>query len=327
MRIVASVLIGSSLAFVFFLLANTLQGELSEDQYSRSRVAHTAREVVQSVGSALGVIEDTCHKPFHYTIGTVDPRFEISRDDVKAALQKAATIWETASGEDLLQYDEQADFAINLIFDERQQRTIDTKRLQKELGSVQTLQEGISRSYDTLFTTYNKQKSRYEDDIATYKRLGDAYQQQVKYWNAKGGAPSEEYNQLQKQQKNLESLANALEKQRKKVNALVQQMNALAQKESKALSGYNALASTYESVYGDAKEFDQGVYTGKEINIYQFEDETQLVLVLSHEFGHALGMNHVENPASIMYYLMDQQEVRQIIPSSEDRTALATRCQ
>ena len=65
----------------------------------------------------------------------------------------------------------------------------------------------------------------------------------------------------------------------------------------------------YNSRFAEAKEFTQGDYTGTAINIYQYDAEDELTIVLAHEFGHALSLDHVLNAHSIMYYFMDEQQV------------------
>lgn len=49
-------------------------------------------------------------------------------------------------------------------------------------------------------------------------------------------------------------------------------------------------------------EFDKGDYHSRsgELNIYQFDDDRDLLLVLAHEFGHALDMDHVLDDQAIM---------------------------
>lgn len=288
-------------------------------------VVGVVRDVVQKIESALNP-QNRCSAPFHYAIGTVDPRFGLGRENLKADMLQAESIWEDTAKEDLLQYDEQSAFKINLVFDDRQKKTLESKQLEQKLNTVQTLQQGISQEYDTLSNQYTKKKAQYESDVKKYERLSDDYDRQVTYWNDKGGAPENEYQQLQEQQKTLNALGAAIEKQRKNLNDMVDQLNILVKKEKKVVAGYNQDVATYESVYGGEKEFDQGVYTGKEINIYQYSEANDLVLVLAHELGHALGMDHVENSKSIMYYLMAKQDMRHTVPSAEDMQALRGRC-
>jgi|GEM_PF-5917020 len=52
------------------------------------------------------------------------------------------------------------------------------------------------------------------------------------------------------------------------------------------------------------QEFDKGDFYKGEINIYEYRNKYDLALVLAHEFGHALEMEHVEDPEAIMHYLL-----------------------
>ena len=288
-------------------------------------VTETIKEVAQKVESSLGS-SSKCSEPIRYAIGAVDPRFGIDRDTLKADMLKAEAIWEKATRTDILLYDENSDFKVNLVFDDRQKATLKSKELEGKLNDVQSLQKGISKDYDALSSQYDKKKSQYESEVKKYQGLADEYEKQVAYWNAKGGAPEADYQKLQQQKKDADALADSLEKQRQDLNDAMSRMNALAKKEKSVISGYNKEVATYESRYGGDQAFDQGVYTGKEIDVYQFSETGDLVLVLAHEFGHALGMDHVENPKSIMYYLMAKQDIDHPAPSAEDLAALKNRC-
>jgi len=61
---------------------------------------------------------------------------------------------------------------------------------------------------------------------------------------------------------------------------------------------------------------------GTKINIYTFENANDLRLVLMHELGHALSTEHDSQATSIMYPVLQDQNLADPMPSSED-TALA----
>ncbi len=92
------------------------------------------------------------------------------------------------------------------------------------------------------------------------------------------------------------------------------------------VSRHNINVLTYNTRFGEAKEFNQGDYRGNEINIYQFSEIDELKLVLAHELGHALELDHVEKPESIMYYLMDKQNLAFLQLTEEDKNALKIKC-
>lgn len=48
---------------------------------------------------------------------------------------------------------------------------------------------------------------------------------------------------------------------------------------------------------------DQGLYYADGIDIYFFEDKDDLRITIAHELGHALGIGHTDDPATLMYPL------------------------
>jgi predicted Zn-dependent protease len=74
-------------------------------------------------------------------------------------------------------------------------------------------------------------------------------------------------------------------------------------------------------------QFEEGVYIsdkeGKRINIYQFDNNIDLVRVLAHELGHSLRLQHNANTNSIMNPLNQGQDLSL---SPEDLQELKTAC-
>jgi hypothetical protein len=276
---------------------------------------------------AAKLFVSVCERPVPYAVGNVDPRFGVSEAQVRALAQKAEGVWERSSGRDLFRYDPQAAVKINLIFDERQQRTQEAKKLEEKLEDVSSAQKDISKKYDSLASRYKRDQAAYESLLAQYKSRSADYAEKVRRWNARGGGSEEDYAALQDEESKLDAMAKDVEERRQALNALADKVNALADQEGKVVDGYNREASRYENAYGGGpEEFDQGVYTGKGIDIYQFNSLADLVVVLAHEMGHALGVGHVEGSASIMYYLMGGQDADAPALSDQDRAALDRRC-
>ena len=86
-------------------------------------------------------------------------------------------------------------------------------------------------------------------------------------------------------------------------------INTLTETANEVVKKYNEGVNTYNHTFSEGAEFTQGDYQGDKINIYQFKNRDELVLVLAHELGHALGIDHVDNPESIMYRQMGEQSV------------------
>jgi chromosome segregation ATPase len=247
-----------------------------------------------------------------------------------ADIKEAQDIWEeTFMGDEkprvLFVYKEDADLPINLIYDERQ-ATVDTnKTLKSEVNQTISSADQIKTRFLALKDQYAVGEEKYNDLKARFETELKSYNSEISYWNGRGGAPTGEYEKLNQKKATLEQTRNELQKAAVSLNNLGTQINSM-------LDDYNDLIhaanSNVDKINQSAdKEFEEGEYisdaTGERINIYEFENKNDLIRVLAHELGHALGIGHNDDPKSIMYYL---NEASGLFLSAADVAALKTAC-
>lgn len=284
------------------------------------------------VGAGIGALyafesaRVPCQRALTYSIGQFDTRFGITQDEFRAAIVRAEAPWEAAFGRDLFQYDPEALFPVNLVFDERQARTIDGQRLESELENVQSKQATIKGRYDANVAALTKRRAEYDARAKAFEKALDRYNARVAEWNDSDRSDEDELDWLRDEERRLARDQREIETLRQKVNALVAEVNRYAKEDEKVVERYNTQVETFTETYGTGDVFDQGVYEGTSIDIYQFDDREHLEMVLVHELGHALGIEHVGNPKSIMYPVMGEQDVKNLQLSNEDREALNDVC-
>lgn len=269
-----------------------------------------------------------CRTPLKYSIGPIDPRFNLTAKQLQDTVAQAAQVWEKASGLNLFQYDPSAPLQIKMVYDVRQQATNEAESLEADLNALNTKQATLDKQYSGLNSQYNQQLAALKTAIADYEKDLKDYNADVANWNKQGGAPPDEYDKLKKRKKDLDSRYDSLKNQEAELNKLGRQINAIAAQENKIVNNYNQEVTTFQNKYGGTQEFEKGVFdSAAGITIYQYKETDDLRMTLIHELGHALGLEHVQNPKSIMYYLMGEQDLDNPTLSADDLTALKNICQ
>jgi hypothetical protein len=273
-----------------------------------------------------------CDRPIEYSIGRFDTQFGVSQADFKSYITEAASVWEEVLSRREFIYSPNAKFKINLIYDERQLTTIQKQKTEFGLSAVEDVFKQLDANFNTFKNNYDQKVSSYEQDLALYKNRKSAYDAKVTYWNERRGAPKDEYNSLEAERQYLNSEVVRLNTEASSVNSMAKELNTLLVERNAKAAEYNKIAAAYNKKYNGGLEFNQAEYISgsvskaAQINVYQFGNKKDLVLALTHELGHALGMNHVENPKSIMYYITGANTEISLTPSAEDLAELKKVC-
>ena len=200
-----------------------------------------------------------CAEPITYSIGVIDPRFDIATSSVLREAAAAAAIWNNAANATLLTYAPNGKVKINFVFDARQANADQGAQIARAQAAADAQRSDIEAERGSV-TPANAES--FNAQVAAYNAMIHALNQQIAAYNASAGGT-----------------------------------------------------------------FREGEYvsdaSGKRIEIYEFVGELQLERVLAHELGHAIGLEHNANPASIMYA---QNESGNAVPTADDLAALRALC-
>lgn len=268
---------------------------------------------------------EVCPVPIHYRLSEYDPRFSLSAEEIKLVLLEAEQAWEKATGRELFVYDEEAEFTINFIFDERQRQALNEEELRAQLNEKESQSNKTLEQVTKLNRNYEVLKAKYETGVTAYNSRLRSYNARVDEVNASGGADQGEMEELTREKRSLATEGEELEVMTTSLRKLVEEINNLGEYGNQLINDYNKEVVFYNDSYGEAGAFTQGEFVGDKINIYKFSDRNELSKVIAHEFGHALGLEHVEKAEAIMYYLLEQQPA-QLTLSSEDVSAFKSVC-
>lgn len=254
-------------------------------------------------------VEAVCKIPLTYRIGHIDNRFDITFDEARVAIADAESVWEQATGQNLFTYDPEGELVVNFVFDDRQEFALAEVDFREQLNTAEYMNDEIRAAYEALIADYDEREAIYEDGVAAYEARLAAYNEKVNTYNEAGGAPPDVYAELQAERTALDQELTELHRQGRELNRLAGEINTISEEGNQLVEQYNENVGNYNETFGESREFTQGDYRNGQINIYKFIDMNELELVLAHELGHALSLDHVTGEASIMYHLMGGQPV------------------
>lgn len=276
------------------------------------------------IGYFVYNIAKPCDTPITYSIGTFDNEFGISKNNFLDDLDIAISLWDNAIGKKLFVNSVDGDLTINLKYDDRQKTTQENSVLKADVDKTNKLADSVKKQFLDLKATFSQKELDYKNSLSVYQQHQSNFNSEVSYWNKAGGAPKDQFNKLNQEKSELVAEYNLVESKRIQVNDLAGQINEFVNKYNLLVNNANSTIATINQSAG--KEFSEGIYdpNTNEIDIYQFDGKQKLIRVLTHELGHALGLDHNDNPLSIMYEL---NEADNEVLSKEDVQALKAKCE
>ena len=270
-----------------------------------------------------------CRQPITYSLGAIDGRFGIPKATLIADIKEAEAVWEKPSGKDLFEYNSDGgDVVVNFVYDYRQQASdrmaAEGLRIDKSRSSF----DALKAQYDSRAARIASAKVVFDAAVAAYESRQQAYNAEVAKWNRQGGAPPAEYDRLQAEKAALAAEAQRIKSQERVLNADIETLNAIGTSLNKLIAELNLNVERYNQAGASTGgEFEEGEYVSEagsqRIDIYEYSNRTELVRVLAHELGHALGLGHVEDTESIMYKV---NQGKKLILTQDDIAELRAVC-
>lgn len=241
-----------------------------------------------------------------------------------------AGLWSTVAGERMIAYSDSGQVPVNLIYGGGQKFTDDERELSRRINKMKLHHYSLEQDYRKLSINYYEKLKAYNTTLSAFAETVDKYNLGASRLSKTGVIEGLKNKELKELKKKMDFLEKELEPQKNVLNEQAKKMEGLSSRLNDNVDEVNKFIFQHQDQFGSDQTFHQGMYieTGdqRKINIYQFDNTEKLRLVLAHEAGHALGLKHVNNPESIMYYKMEQQNEENLQLTDEDIRAIEMQC-
>jgi len=246
--------------------------------------------------------------PLRYRIADLDPRLNITQQQMIELSQQAAAIWAKDTGQNYFVYDPEATFAIHLVFDQRQVRSMKRSENLNQLEQEQQHWLDQNQQLQHLKQSVARSETQLELQKIDYQNNQQKYQQAV--LNLKASTKNQkQIARLEQQQHTLQQQSVDLETKIAEHNQLVQQFNRQTEQSKQLHQQLTESVAAFNQTF-KPQVLHKGQFHGQQIFIYEFSSMDDLRLTLAHEFGHALGLKHTQDPKSLMYPRIKEQNAK-----------------
>lgn len=324
---------GSNLLWILLLVLAILvvgqriswdRGELSWRPFGQSR--HTFAHV-------------PCGIPIHIWLDGVDPRFGFQRATVSQALKDAVSLWQTDGEAELFVWsDHPQAMAINLEFDQRQHNVNQQRSLRGGIDRDRSQLESHEVTLKQWGERIEAARRDHDRQNEAFARRANAHQADVSAWN---NADPKAHTELRRQALERESLTvrtmqAEVQRSLADLNSDIAAYNRRARDQQQQAEQYRGRVAQYNT-FSSPQPIESGRYSydreqGRRIAVFRAGSYNDLVWIFAHELGHALGLDHLNQPGAVMNELLHDGDGPQRGPdrpvalSRADRASVIALC-
>lgn len=279
---------------------------------------------VQTPGPGRGVARSTsvarqersggssvpCAVPLRWRLAGIDTRFGLSRADAEAALRDAFGLWQTDVGGTLFAADE-VGHPISFEFDERQ-ASAQRRRAERDAASVIGGElETMRASFEEHQALHRREGTAYEDAVAAYGVRTRTLNEEIASWNQRRDMPDSVRTRLGGERDILADHRRNLDRRWEGIEEGNEALSAESRRLNRQVEEYNQAQERLDRVpigREQAGRYDEEVTTRdgqvedirRQIRVFRYDSARDLVIILAHELGHALGLGHANVPGAVM---------------------------
>jgi hypothetical protein len=237
----------------------------------------------------------SCHQQITWRLDQIDPAFGLTAEQALPIITAAAEQWNQVLGQEVLRYDPQQGFPIRFVFDARQQQQLEQLMLERNLHRYD---DRIAEQQQD----FERQLAEFQQNKTTFEQTDQQLAADIQAFNAKAQqADPSAAALLGREQAELLSRQKEHALAAEQIDALQQKLEDRQQQLNNLIADRNALLPAQQATGLAEVGLLEQQGANRTMTIFAYKDAHHLTLTVLHEFGHALGLDHLTDSHSIMF--------------------------
>lgn len=204
--------------------------------------------------------ENRCLVSFQWSVGEIDERFMIDREDVIRLMEEAIQLWSGALDEFETSYDEHRGIRLRFVYDERQELTDNERQFQERVRARRAEIDALEQEYDQLVEQFEQRSEQFRRQATEIEQRIEALNRWIRERNEAGGLMEDNVSRLETEKEEIEQLQQEEHSNQQALNAFAEEIDGFRERLNRAIDENNQMIEFYNREYAGENHFTSGRY-------------------------------------------------------------------